>query len=176
VLVYGVTGSGKTTLARQISERTALPWHSVDELTWEPGWVSVPLPEQRQRIAVICAQDRWILDTAYGQWLDLPMATVQLVAALDYPRWFSLARLIWRSVRRGVSRELVCNGNTESLLRMLSSDSIIVWHFRSFARKRARIRAWAADPSGPAVIRLTSPAATRRWLATLSAADRPASR
>src|SRR5215469_3785230 len=28
-------------------------------------------------------------------------------------------------------------------------------------------RAWAADPDGPAVIRLTSPVATRRWLAAL---------
>jgi adenylate kinase family enzyme len=37
ILVYGVTGSGKTTLARQIGERLGLPWHSVDDLTWEPG-------------------------------------------------------------------------------------------------------------------------------------------
>jgi hypothetical protein len=29
------------------------------------------------------------------------------------------------------------------------------------------MHAWAADPDGPAVIRLTSPAATRRWLAAL---------
>ena len=39
VLIYGVTGSGKTTLAKELSELTSLPWYSVDDMTWEPGWV-----------------------------------------------------------------------------------------------------------------------------------------
>jgi adenylate kinase family enzyme len=68
ILVYGVAGSGKTTLARRIGERTGLPWHQVDDLTWEPGWVAVPDEEQRQRIAAICAGERWVLDSAYGKW------------------------------------------------------------------------------------------------------------
>jgi adenylate kinase family enzyme len=62
ILVYGVTGSGKTTLARQVGERTGLPWHPVDDLTWQPGWVAVPDQEQRRRIAAICAGERWVLD------------------------------------------------------------------------------------------------------------------
>jgi hypothetical protein len=48
VLVYGVTGFGKTTLARQMSELTGLPWHSVDDLTWESNWVIVPINEQHR--------------------------------------------------------------------------------------------------------------------------------
>lgn len=42
ILVYGVTGSGKTSLAKRISAATGIPWHAVDELTWEPGWIQVP--------------------------------------------------------------------------------------------------------------------------------------
>jgi adenylate kinase family enzyme len=164
ILVYGVTGSGKTTMAQQIAVRTGLPWHAVDELTWEPGWVAVPADEQRRRIGGICAGERWILDSAYGAWLDVPMARVQLIVALDYPRWLSLGRLIWRTMRRALDDTLVCNGNTETLRQAFSRDSIVVWHFQSFARKRDRMRAWAADQSGPEVVRLTSPAAARRWL------------
>lgn len=175
ILVYGVTGTGKTTLARRLAGRTGLPWHSVDDLTWEPGWVPVPAAEQRRRVAEICAGERWILDTAYGQWLEIPLARVQLIVALDYPRWVSLARLIRRTLVRAVDRRLVCNGNTESLRLAFSRDSIVVWHFQTFARKRARIRAWAADSSGPAVVRLTSPRATRRWLARLPAGSPVAS-
>ena len=173
ILVYGVTGSGKTTMARQIAARTGLPWHAVDELTWEPGWVAVPADEQRRRIGAICAGERWILDAAYGAWLEVPMARVQLIVALDYPRWRSLGRLIWRTIRRAVDREPVCNGNTETFRQAFSQDSIIVWHFRSFARKRERMRAWAADQSGPDVVRLTSPARARRWLASLGPACVP---
>ena len=173
ILVYGVTGSGKTTIARQIAARTGLPWHEVDNLTWKPGWVVVPVEEQRRRIAAICAEERWILDTAYGAWLEVPLARVELIVALDYPRWRSLARLIRRTLLRNLDHKPICNGNTESLRQTFSRDSIILWHFQSFARKRERIRAWAADESGPDLVRLTSPAATRRWLASLSLAAVP---
>jgi adenylate kinase family enzyme len=171
VLIYGVTGSGKTSLARKVAERTGLPWHSVDDLTWEPGWVGVAPEEQRRRIAAICAGEQWILDSGYSSWLDLVRARVQLIVALDYPRWRSLGRLVRRTLLRAVDHRQICNGNTESFRQAFSRDSIIVWHFRSFASKRARIRAWAADPAGPDVVRLTSPTATRRWLATLRRAE-----
>jgi adenylate kinase family enzyme len=167
VLIYGVTGSGKTTLARQVAGQAGLPWHSVDDLTWEPGWIGVPPEEQRRRIARICAGERWVLDAGYSQWIDVVLARVELIVALDYPRWRSLARLIRRTLGRAIVRRTVCNGNTETFRQMLSRDSILIWHFRSFARKRARMRAWAADPAAPEVILLTSPAATRRWLASL---------
>lgn len=171
MLIYGVTGSGKTTLARRVAERTGLPWHSVDDLTWEPGWVGVPAAEQRRRIAAICAGERWILDSGYSSWVDLVLPRVELIVALDYPRWRSLGRLVRRSLVRAVDRRTICNGNTETFRQMFSRDSIIAWHFKSFARKRAHMRAWAADPAGLAVVRLTSPAATRRWLASLPAGE-----
>ena len=168
ILVYGVTGSGKTMLAAQIAECTGLPWHSVDELTWEPGWVAVPLEEQRRRIEKICAGDRWILDTAYGQWIDLPMVRADLIVALDYPRWVSLTRLLRRSVRRVIDKEPVCNGNIETVARLFGDESIVRWHFRSFRRKRARIRRWIASTSGPSVLQLRSPQRTAQWLETLN--------
>jgi adenylate kinase family enzyme len=166
--VYGVTGAGKSTLAARIAERTGLPWHSVDDLTWKPGWVEVADNEQRHQIAAICAGERWILDTAYSAWLDIPLARVELIVALDYPRWLSLARLLHRTLVRVLSRRTTCNGNTETLRKALSSDSIIVWHFRSFARKRRRMRAWARVSPGPRVVRLIGPGSTRRWLDTLA--------
>jgi adenylate kinase family enzyme len=157
-------------MAREIAARTGLPWHEVDNLTWEPGWVTVPVDEQRRRVAAICARERWILDTAYGAWLEVPLARVELIVALDYPRWRSLWRLIRRTLLRNLDHKPICNGNTESLRQTFSRNSIIVWHFQSYARKRDRIRAWAADESGPDVVRLTSPAAARRWLDSMNIA------
>jgi hypothetical protein len=94
------------------------------------------------------------------------LARAQLVVGLDYPRWLSLSRLVRRTAVRSLTRERICNGNVESVRQMFSADSIVRWHFTSFARKRQRIRAWEADPDGPAVVRLTSPRETRRWLET----------
>ncbi|MGH7912034.1 MAG: adenylate kinase [Candidatus Dormibacteraceae bacterium] len=146
---------------------TEIAWHWVDELTWEPGWVEVPLDEQRRRIQQICRQPEWILDTAYGKWLDVPLGSAQLIVALDYPRWFSLQRLVRRTLRRVVGRRLVCNGNRESWRGPLSRDAIIVWHFRSFGHKRRRIDRWCNDPAAPPVLRLTSSRQTEAWLSVL---------
>lgn len=167
ILVYGVTGSGKTTLAERIARRTGLPWHSVDDLTWEPGWVQVPLDVQRARIAAICQRDRWILDSAYAAWKDIPLARAQLVVGLDFPRWVSLVRLLRRTVTRVVTRESICNGNREQWSGLWASDSLFRFHVSSFGRKRRRMRQWQADPTGPPVLLFRSPRAVDRWLDTL---------
>ncbi len=168
ILVYGVTGSGKTTLARQIGERTGLPWHEMDQLTWQPGWITVPLAEQRRRVAALCAGQHWVLDTAYANWLDLVLPRVELIVALDYPRRVSLGRLLRRTAARAIDKRDVCNGNQESFRSALSRDSILLWHFKSFRRMRARLRDWAAAPPGAQVVVLRSPRATERWLAGLA--------
>lgn len=166
IVVYGVTGSGKTTLARKLAERTGLPWHSVDDdLAWRPGWVAVPDEEQRRRVTRLVADDRWIIDGMFAKWRDIALPRAELIVALDYPRWVSLSRLVRRTVVRCVTRRRICNGNVETVRGMFSDDSIIVWHFRSFARKRRTIRGWETDPGVP-VVRLTSPRKTRHWLAS----------
>jgi adenylate kinase family enzyme len=167
ILVYGVARSGKTALAERISACTGIPWHSVDDLTWEPGWVPVPDGEQRRRIEAICAGERWVLDTAYSTWLDVPLARAELIVALDFPRWLSLFRVIRRTFACALDGRPICNGNRESFRQIFSRDSIIVWHFRSFSRKRRRIRAWEADRPTPEVLRLTSPRQAERWLTAI---------
>lgn len=173
VLLYGVTGSGKSTAARRLADVTGLPLVDVDAVCWEPGWVQVGVEEQRRRFTAICAGDRWVLDTAYGVWTDLALARAELVLALDYPRRVSLFRLVRRTASRIVRRTDVCNGNRETVLRALDDDSIIRWHFRSFRSKRERIRAWEADPAMPPVVRFTRSRDLDAWIDRL-ASSRPA--
>ena len=171
VLVYGVTGTGKTTLAKHLGERLGLPWYSIDDLTWEPGWVQVPTDVQRARVTAICDTDEWVLDSAYGAWRDVPLAAADLVVCLDFPRWVSLARLLRRTAWRLVTRSRVCNGNRESIREVLSRGSIVVWHFKSFTRKRQRMRHWHAEPNGRKILLLHSPGAVAAWLDGLRRED-----
>ena len=162
IFVYGVTGSGKSTLAAHLSATTGVPWHPVDDLTWEPGWVQVPLDEQRRRISAICERDEWILDAAYSAWLDIPLERVEVIVGLDYPRWLTLARLTRRTAARLVDGRSICNGNRETLRNVFGRASLFLFHFGSFAGKRATMRQWEAAPTGPGVLRLRSPREARR--------------
>lgn len=172
ILVYGVTGSGKSTLALQIADVLGLPCHLADEeIGWLPGWTERPVSDQRAIAARICADERWVLDTAYGHWRNVALSRAQVMVALDYPRWVSLTWLLRRTARRLRTQEPLCNGNVETWSQVLSWDSILVWHFRSFARKRRRIRQLVADPAAVPVVHLRSPRETQRWLRSVSASD-----
>ncbi len=168
ILIYGVYGAGKSTLALELSRRLGLPWQPVDEMTWEPGWKEVPMPVQRDRIAAVCRRKSWILDGAYKDWLDVPLASADLVIGLDFSRGLTLRRLLRRTARLVSTGEVICNGNRETLGSVLSSESIILWHFASFGRKRRRMRRWAADSPGPQVLLFRTPAELDRWLDELS--------
>lgn len=172
ILLHGVTGSGKTTLARRIESVLGLPCHSVDdEVGWLPGWVERPRDEQGALISQIVSAEEWVLDTAYAHWRDVVLERTELIVALDYPRHVSLMRLIGRTARRVVTGEEVCNGSRESLPRVLSSQSIVAWHFRSFGGKRDQIVRWLADPAAPPIVRLGTQREADAWLASLGKQD-----
>ena len=155
ILIYGVTGSGKTTAADRIGEVLGLPSHHVDdEIGWLPGWVSRPDDEQRRMAAAMAAEDRWVLDSAYGPWRDVVTARTQYVVALDYPRLVSLSRLVRRTLVRLVRHEEMCNGNYESWGSLFGTKSIVRWHFQSFSRKHEVIATMEASTDGPPVVRL----------------------
>lgn len=171
VIFYGVTGSGKSSAARAYAKATGLPEFSADDdVGWLPGWQQPSTEEQRQVAKRIAAQDRWVLDSAYGVWRDLVVPRADLIVGLDYPRWLSLSRLLRRSLRRVITRQPVCNGNIETLARLLARDSIIVWHFRSFKRKQRVIRALHADPGMPSVMVFRRPRDLNVWLEQVAAA------
>jgi adenylate kinase family enzyme len=165
ILVYGATGSGKSTMARMLGELTGIPATSVDDICWRPGWVPMPIEEQLAHFDALTQEDRWLLDSAYGGWRHLVHERADLVVALDYPRLTSLARLVRRTVTRIVDQQEICNGNHESWRTLFARDSLVVWHTTSFRRKREEMRAWEAATSGPPVIRLRRPAHASAFLA-----------
>ncbi|WP_091969568.1 adenylate kinase [Propionibacterium cyclohexanicum] len=158
ILFYGVSGAGKSTAAMRLGALLGLPVHLVDEeIGWLPGRQARDEADQREIAARIVAGDRWILDSAYSGYRDEVHSRAELVIALDYPRWLSLGRLMSRTVARVRDGVQICNGNRETLAQALGSDSIIRWHFRSFARKRAQMRGWHEATEGTPVLLLGHP-------------------
>ncbi len=162
VLFYGVTGAGKSTAACRFGQLRGLPVVLVDDdIGWLPAaeavWTNRGVGEQRELAERLTAGAEWVLDSAYGTFRDIVLARADVMVALDYPRWFSLARLVRRTLHRGVSKQTVCNGNVESWRNAVGRDSILRWHFRSYRHKTDRMRALEAADDGLPVLRLTSP-------------------
>ena len=51
IYVVGTTGSGKTTLAREIARRLRMPQIELDALHWESGWTPAPPGRFPARVA-----------------------------------------------------------------------------------------------------------------------------
>ncbi len=158
VACFGSTGSGKSTLAKRLAEAIGTEWISADDACWDPGWSMPPAEVQRERLLPLLAAESWVLDTPYSSVRADVLATIDVMVALDYPRLTSLRRLLGRTVVRAWTKTPVCNGNTESWrMAFASRDSILVWHFRSWAEKRRQLREYAADPALPPVLVLRHP-------------------
>jgi len=60
ILVVGVTGAGKTTTAKKISEITGHVHIELDELFWGPGWEPRPDEVFRESVLTALAGGRWV--------------------------------------------------------------------------------------------------------------------
>ena len=55
IMIVGRPGSGKSSLAQAIGERTGLPVIHIDKIHWQPGWVERSKAEKTQEVAAFVA-------------------------------------------------------------------------------------------------------------------------
>lgn len=168
IQIIGGSGSGKTTLGRALATRLGLPFVDLDDLYWEPGWREVGHDELKRRVAPIAAQADWVIAGNYGATAEMllwPRLTTLVVLDLPYPTM--MWRILHRSLRRAVSREPCCNGNFESLHRLLRHDAPLRYLTRTWRRRHARYVTLASEAglSHAHVVRLTRQAEVDAWLA-----------
>ena len=98
LVIVGVEGSGKTTLARHLAERLSLPHVELDALYWDANWTRVSPHLFRERVAQTLDAERWVTDGNYDAVRDLVWGRADTVVWLDYPLRVIVPRLVWRSV------------------------------------------------------------------------------
>lgn len=168
VLVIGNTGSGKTTLAAELSGRIGVPHVEMDALWWLPGWVESEPEAFRHRLRQATAGGAWVACGNYhSHCVDLLWPQADTIVWLDYPLRIVLFRLLRRTVRRIRRREQLWNGNEERWRALFARDSLVVWALKSRRKHRERYPPLFAGPetAHAETFRLRSPQATQRWLA-----------
>ena len=94
IAVIGNSGGGKSTLARGLARKLGLPYHEIDALLWQPGWVLTPTDMFEAGHSKLLAGESWIID-GLGRLETLParFARATEIVLIDMPLWqhFSLA-------------------------------------------------------------------------------------
>lgn len=173
IVVIGTSGAGKTTLARQLAQRLAIPHIELDTLHWEPGWIEVSNQVFQSRVEAALSGDRWVVDGNYKQVRSHIWQQADTLIWLDYSLPVIMSRLLRRTVRRAITQELVCNGNRENWrLSFFSRDSILLWALQTYHRRRREYPVLLQQPEYAhlTVLRLRSPVEAEQWLSILSLA------
>jgi adenylate kinase family enzyme len=138
VVVLGVSGSGKSTVAARLSIWLNAPHVELDALYHGPNWTP-PVPDDfRSAIVDVARSDAWVID---GNYVDTaaPLAwqRANLVIWLDLPLILTMSRVLRRSVSRALRKTELWNGNRESLRSLLGRNSLLVGIYTAHHRYRS---------------------------------------
>lgn len=165
IAIAGVSGTGKTTLARRVAAITGVPHTEIDALFHGAGWT--PRPEFLGDVRALVAGDTWITEWQYGDARPLIAERMDLLVWLDLPFWrVSFPRVVRRTVRRRVRREHLWNGNIEPAFHTILRDPehIVRWAVRTRHKYRNRLPALAAERPDLVIVRLRTRSDVERWL------------
>ena len=162
VVVAGITGAGKSTLARELATYLPLPFVELDQFVEGPHWSR--LPDVEQHVTEMAAAEAWVTDNLWYPEVQGPLlARADTVVWLDLSRAVVLRRLVRRTLRRGLPpRPELVNGNRERLWAVVLPSSPLRTAWREHAAHRARLEELLAGLD-LAVIRLRSPEDVETW-------------
>ncbi|MDF1687151.1 MAG: adenylate kinase family enzyme [Parvibaculaceae bacterium] len=117
VMIFGCSGTGKSTLARAIKAQTTLPVIHLDKEYWQPGWVETEKSEWIQRVEKLVRAPSWVMDGGYASTFDLRIPRTEMIIWLDYPRWQALLGIFrrWWRYRGTVDRPDIGPGCPEKM-------------------------------------------------------------
>ena len=159
VLVLGCSGSGKSTFAKKLAERTGLPLFHLDNLWWKADRTHISRAEFDQKLAEILAKDQWILDGDYSRTYETRIRACDTIFILDYPE---------EVCRKGIEERI---GTTRSDIPWIEQqlDPQLVDLVNSYrTTNRPKLMALLDQYPEKACIIFSDRAKTDAWLADLS--------
>ncbi len=166
VVVFGASGSGKTSLARWLSKRLELPFTDLDDVYWQPGWIESPIEEFRAAVDGLTRRDRWVIAGNYSKARDLLWPRADTLIWLDLPLMQVLWRTTLRACRQSWTGEAICNGNRQTVAALIKPPNSLLGY--TLRHHRVRKRQWPMalrqfEHAHTAVVRLRSAAEVAAW-------------
>jgi len=161
-------------MARAIAESLGYPSLELDGVYHQPNWEFLPDDEFRAAVDTFASGDTWVIDGNYSSHgvLDLVWSRADTVVWLDPPKSVVMQRVVSRTLRRSVTREVLWNGNREPLTNLYKwnpEDNIIRWAWTRFDLVRDKYEHLTTDPTNAhlTIIRLRTQNEADTFLASL---------
>ena len=137
VVVIGVTGAGKSTLAATLAAQLGATHIEIDALHWRANWTQAPRDEILAALAEATAAPRWVADGNYRSVRAALWPLADTIIWLDYSLCRCLWRVMVRTIRRVRHRELLWGVNRETIRNtLLAKDGLLVWAVQTHGRYR----------------------------------------
>lgn len=127
--IIGSVASGKTTLARELSEDYHIPYYEKDNIVWERtanGDKKRDEKERNQKFQEIITGENWIVEGSPRKILRESFAVCDYIIMLDVPLQVRLARTIRRWIRQRAGKEKY---NSEPTVKFLCYNLMWVFEF-----------------------------------------------
>ena len=148
VNVVGLSGSGKSTIARRLADAMRVEYLEMDRLFHGPNWTEPADTEFRKKVSEAVAGERWVLDGNYhSKTHDLKWARATSIVWVNTPFARNMLQSTSRAIQRAWTQEEIWpgTGNRESFRKsFFSSQSIILWaltNYHGVQRRYSSIRA-----------------------------------
>jgi adenylate kinase family enzyme len=169
IVIVGTTSSGKSTLAKQLAQKLDLDFIELDALHWEPNWTEAPEEVFRSRVERAIQAEAWVVAGNYHVVRDLVWPRAEAVVWLDYPFLLVFWRLLTRTFRRAITREVLWNGNIEPFwlhFKLWSDESLFHWLFKTYWRRKREFPQLFAQPRNDhlQIVHLRTQKETDLWL------------
>ena len=171
IQIVGTSGSGKSTLANKLACELRLDRLELDSIFHQANWTPLPDDQFRASVAAFATAGNWIIDGNYSKVRDILDNRITHLLWLDYPRWLVMLRVIRRTLRRGITRQELWNGNRENPRDWFSlnrEQNIILWAFTTHKSNRQRYLTLFENLPNVVKIRIGSPVQASRLLKSLA--------
>ncbi|MGE7625256.1 DNA topology modulation protein FlaR [Viridibacillus sp. NPDC096237] len=107
--IIGSVGSGKTTLAKELSAKLAIPYHELDNVVWKrckTGDIRRTVEEREDFLSVIIMSDSWIIEGVHTEaWVANNIKHAEIIIFLDTSYKVRIYRIFKRFILQKLKME-----------------------------------------------------------------------
>ena len=124
--IIGCSGTGKTYLAKKLSNKYNIPHYDLDNIYWDNSSEKYGLKTEFEKrdnlLQNILEKDAWIIEGIYYKWLEQSFKDADIIYILDLPKYIYKFRIIKRFIKRKLKLEVTKKRNIEIFNKFIKMD------------------------------------------------------